>query len=109
MYSPLIGSSFVELSSELKTKNKKSLINIKNNDNKYFLWCHVRHLNLINSHLERITKKKKNWLITSIIKELSFPSQKIIIARLKNRIIFVLTCFVMKTKLFTHFIYLAQN
>ena len=59
MYNPLIGSSFVELSSELKTKNKKGLINIKNNDNKYFLWCHVRHLNLINNHLERITKKKK--------------------------------------------------
>ena len=44
-YSPLIGSSFVELPSELKN-SKKGLINIKNNDNKYFLWCHVRHLNL---------------------------------------------------------------
>ena len=23
----------------------KGLINIKNNDNKCFLWCHIRHLN----------------------------------------------------------------
>ena len=45
-YSPLIGSSFVELPSELKN-SKKAWINIKNNDNKCFLWCHVRHLNSI--------------------------------------------------------------
>ena len=49
-YSPLIGSSFVELLSELKN-SKKGLINIKNNDKKYFLWCHVRHLNLIKNTL----------------------------------------------------------
>ena len=37
----------------------KELINIKNNDNKCFLWCHVRHLNLNGAKLERITKKDK--------------------------------------------------
>ena len=46
MYSPVIGISFVELPNELKNR-RKGLINIKNNDNKCFLWCHVRHLNLI--------------------------------------------------------------
>ena len=46
MYSPLIGSYFVELPSELKSL-KKGSVNIKNNDNKCLLWCHVRHLNLI--------------------------------------------------------------
>ena len=45
MYSPLTGSTFVELP-ELK-KSKQDLINIKNNDNKCFLWYHVRHLNLM--------------------------------------------------------------
>ena len=45
MYSPLIGSSFVKLPNELKHP-KKGLINIKNNDNKCFLWCYVRPLNL---------------------------------------------------------------
>ena len=54
-------------------------------------------------------KKTKNWLMISIMKELSFLSQKKIIARLKNKIIFVLTCFVVKIKLFTHFTYLAKK
>ena len=43
------------------------------------------------------------------MKELSFLSQKMIMAKLKNRIIFVLMCFVMKTELFTHFTYLDKN
>ena len=35
----------------------KGLINITNNDNKYFMWCHVRHLNLVDKNLGRIVKK----------------------------------------------------
>ena len=34
----------------------KGLINIKNNVNKYFKWCHVRHLNQIGVKLCRIRK-----------------------------------------------------
>ena len=34
----------------------KVLINI-NNDNKCFLWCHTRDLNLVKRHPERITKE----------------------------------------------------
>ena len=34
----------------------KRLINIKNDDNKCFLWCHVRHLNYKGVKLSRITK-----------------------------------------------------
>ena len=49
MYSPLIGSSFVKLLNELKNP-KNGLINIKNNDNKCFLRCHIRHLNVIKKH-----------------------------------------------------------
>ena len=74
MYSPLIGSSFVELPNELKNP-KKGMINIKNNDNKCFLWCHVRPLNLLKKHPERINKTK-DCLIISIIKELSFLFQR---------------------------------
>ena len=40
----------------------KGLINIKNNDNKYFLWCHIRHLNLVKTNPERITKEDKNMI-----------------------------------------------
>ena len=52
------GSSFVELPNELKNA-KNGLIGIKNNDNKCFLWCHVRHLKLIKKHPERINKEDK--------------------------------------------------
>ena len=37
----------------------KGLINIKNNDDKCFPWCHIRDLNLVKRHPERIKKKVK--------------------------------------------------
>ena len=43
-YLPLSGSTYCELPKELKN-SMKSLINIQNNDNKCFPWCHVKHLN----------------------------------------------------------------
>ena len=38
---------------------EKVLINIKNNDQNCFLWCHVRHINSVRIHRERITKEDK--------------------------------------------------
>ena len=58
MYSPLVESTYIELPDGLKN-SMEGLINIKNNDNKSFLWCHVRHLNLVKRHPERITKEDK--------------------------------------------------
>ena len=43
-YTPLYGSSYMELPMELRNP-KKGLINIKNKDNECFRWCHIRHLN----------------------------------------------------------------
>ena len=37
----------------------KGLINIKNSDNKCFLWCHVRHLNSVERNPQRINKEDK--------------------------------------------------
>ena len=54
-YRPLSGSSYVKLPAELRS-SKKGLINIKNNDQKCFLWCHVRHINPVKIHPERITE-----------------------------------------------------
>ena len=45
-HSPLVGSTYIKLLDELKHP-MKGLINIQNDDNKCFLWCHVRHLNLV--------------------------------------------------------------
>ena len=41
------------------------MINIKNNDNKCFLWCHVRHLNFVSKNRNRIIKEDKK-LVSSL-------------------------------------------
>ena len=82
VYSPLIGNTYIELPEKLKNP-MKDLINIKNNDNKCFLWCHTRHLNFVK-------------LTILIMRKLNFLFQKKIIAKLKDKTIFALMCFVMK-------------
>ena len=57
-YRPLVGGSYIDLPIELKHP-KKGLINIKNIDQKCFLWYHVRHTNSSNEHPERITRIDK--------------------------------------------------
>ena len=54
----------------------KGLINIKNNDNKYFLWCHDRHLNLLKIHPERMTKKDKKLVGGLDYENINFPVSK---------------------------------
>ena len=58
--------------SELKN-SKKGLINIKNNDNICFLWFHVRHLNLIKKHPERIKKEDKRLANNLSYERIEFP------------------------------------
>ena len=57
-YRPLLRSSYVQLPVELGS-SKKGLINITNNDQKCFLWCHVRHVNPVKIHPERTTREDK--------------------------------------------------
>ena len=59
-YIPLRGSSYLPLPEELRN-SRKGLINIKNTDNECFRWCHIRHLNPLKNHNERITLKDKEW------------------------------------------------
>ena len=44
-YKPLSGSFYINLPVELRSP-KKGVINIAKKDQKYFLWCDVRHINL---------------------------------------------------------------
>ena len=74
-YSPLIGSTYIELPNGLKN-TMKGLINIKNNDNKCFLWCHIRHLNLVTIHSERITKEDKIMINDLDYEGIKFPVSK---------------------------------
>ena len=71
----MIGNTYTELPDELKNP-MKGLINIKNNDNKCFLWCHIRHLNLVKRHLERITKEDKNMINDLDYEGFKFPVSK---------------------------------
>ena len=49
-----------------------NIINIRNNDQKCFLWCHVRHINPLNEHPERITKNDERLLVVLIMMRLNF-------------------------------------
>ena len=71
-YRPLSGSSYVKLFVELKS-SKKGLINIKNNDQKCFLWCHVRHINPVKIHPERITWEDKKLANNLDYDRVEFP------------------------------------
>ena len=61
IYTPLSGSTYIELPDKLKNP-MKGLTNIKNNGNKCFLWCHIKHLNPSKIHPERIAKVDKNMV-----------------------------------------------
>ena len=66
---PLSGSSYMSLPIELKSRRKK-LINIKNKDQKYFLWCHVRYINPSKEHSERSRKIDKK-----LVKHITNPEE----------------------------------
>ena len=59
----------------MKNSNE-SLINTKNNDNKCFLWCHIRHLNLVKTHPERIIKEDKKVINDLDYEKIEFPVLK---------------------------------
>ena len=48
----------MKLPAELRS-SKRGLFNIKNNDQKCFLWFHVRCINSVKIHLERITRNDR--------------------------------------------------
>ena len=75
VYSPLIGSIYIELLNRLKY-SKKGLINIKNNDNKCFLWCHIRHLNPLDKNPQTITKEDKRMINDLDYEGIKFPVSK---------------------------------
>ena len=71
-YKPLAESSSIDLSTELRSP-RKGLINIKNNDQKYFLWCHVRHINLLKKHPGRIKKNDRRLASNLNYHGIEFP------------------------------------
>ena len=58
-YRPLSGNVYVKVPDELRSF-KKGLINIENSDQKCFLQCHIRHINAVKIHPEKIKQHDKN-------------------------------------------------
>ena len=58
LYKPLSGSSYIKLPAKLGN-SRKGLINLKNEDNECFRWCHIRHLNPQEKNPQRIKKEDK--------------------------------------------------
>ena len=76
LYKPLDGSSYIELPTELRN-SKKGLINMKNEDEECFRWCHIRHLNPQIKYPERIKKEDKKMINELNYNGINFPlSQK---------------------------------
>ena len=76
LYKPLNGSSYIELPTELRN-SKKGLINMKNEDEECFRWCHIRHLNPQIKYPERIKKEDKKMINKLNYDGINFPlSQK---------------------------------
>ena len=71
-YQPMKGSSYIKLPQELRN-SKKGLINMKNEDNECFRWCHIRHLNPQDIHLERIKKSDKEYINKLDYSGIEFP------------------------------------
>ena len=71
-YVPLKGRSYFSLPSELR-HHRKGLINLQNDDNECFRWCHIRHLNPLSHHNERITQKDRKMAQTLDYTGVTFP------------------------------------
>ena len=71
IWDPIKASSYIDLPAELK--NKKALINMKNKDNKCFLWSVLRGLNPKDRDAERIDKDLKSKENTLNMEGIEYP------------------------------------
>ncbi|XP_068737976.1 uncharacterized protein [Montipora capricornis] len=71
-YEPMKGSSYIKLPNELK-HSAKGLINMKNEDNECFRWCHIRHLNPQDKYPQRIKKSDKAFIENLNYSGIEFP------------------------------------
>ena len=72
----MLKQSNLNTSTFQKKDPKKGLINIKNNDQNCFLWCHVRHVKPIKIPPERITQTDKEFANGLDYGEIKFPVDK---------------------------------
>ena len=71
-YLPLRGNSYLPLPEELRN-SKKGLINLKNEDDKCFLWSHIRHLKPQKKDPQRIKLSDKEFAKKLDYSGITFP------------------------------------
>ena len=71
-YQPMKGSSYIKLPQELRN-SAKGLINMKNEDNECFRWCHIRHLNPQDKNPQRIKRSDKECINKLDYSGIEFP------------------------------------
>ena len=71
IWDPLKAGSYIDLPKELKNKN--AIINMKNDDNKCFLWSALRALNPKDKNAERIDKDLKSKEDTLNMEGITYP------------------------------------
>ena len=71
-YQPMKGSSYIKLPQELR-HHQKGLINMKNEDNECFRWCHIRYLNPQDKNPQRIKKTDKEFINKLDYAGIEFP------------------------------------
>ena len=71
-YKPMKGSSYIKLPEELRNSSK-GLINMKNEDNECFRWCHIRHLNPQAKDPQKIKKVDKKYIENLNYSGIEFP------------------------------------
>ena len=94
-YKPLNGSSYIELPMELRNP-KKGLINIKNEDDEYFRWCHIRHLSPQEKNPQRIKKEDKKMINELNYDGIDFPLSQNTTTKSKDRTVLGSMCLVLK-------------
>ena len=94
-YTPLHGSNYIELPTELKNP-KKGLINMKNKDDECFRWCHIRHLNPQEKDPQRIKKVDKEMIHKLNYDGIEFPVSQKHYHKVENKTTLESMCLVMK-------------
>ena len=84
-YRPLSWIFYGKVNAELKS-SKRGLINMKNNDQTHFLWCHIRDINPVKIHPQRITQKYKKLAKDLDYGWVKFPVQEEDFSKIETKI-----------------------
>ena len=85
VYEPTKGSSYIPLPTELQ-HSRKGLVNLKNENNECFRWCHIRHLNTQEKNPQWIKKLDRKMVEELNYQGIEFPVSTKIIPELRCKI-----------------------